>query len=442
MERISLPRKAAVIVGAQWGDEGKGKVTDFYAEDADIVVRFQGGNNAGHTVVVKDEKFAFHLIPSGATQNKQIVIGNGVVVDPKVLLSEIDNLEQHGYKVNLVLSSTAHIIFPYHRLLDGLEEESKGKYQAGTTKRGIGPCYGDKALRYGLRVYDLIHEDLLRSKLATLVPIKQKMVQAMGSDERLDADSIFKEYSAYGQRLQQYVQDTPYILNEALDQEKKVLLEGAQATMLGIDHGMYPFGTSSNAYAGGACPGSGIAPTRIGKVVGVVKAYTSRVGTGPLPTEIEGDIAHAIREEGHEYGTTTGRPRRVGWLDLVAINYARMINNFDGIFVTLLDVLQVVKEIKVCTTYEIDGKRTTQWPCQSEILERCKPVYETLPSWDPLSREKWQQIAEDAKVQQLAALPQAMQKYLEFLGTQLHTSIFGISLGPSRSETIKFHEIF
>ncbi|MHA1731880.1 MAG: adenylosuccinate synthase [Promethearchaeota archaeon] len=437
-----MPSKAAVVVGAQWGDEGKGKVTDYYAEKADVVVRFQGGNNAGHTVVVDDVKIAFHLIPSGATQNKRVVIGNGVVVDPKVLLGEIENLKDHGYDVDLVLSSTAHVIFPYHRLLDGLEEESKGKYKAGTTKRGIGPCYGDKALRYGLRVYDMVNEGLLREKLSRLLPIKQAMVKAMGSDEELELEAIVEEFIGYGKALAPYVEDTAYLLNEALDRGQRVLLEGAQATMLGIDHGMYPFGTSSNAYAGGASPGTGIGPTRIGKVVGVVKAYTSRVGGGPLPTEIHGELAHAIREEGHEYGTTTGRPRRVGWLDLVAVNYARVVNALDGIFVTLLDVLQVLPEVKVCVAYEVDGAQVDKWPLQSEILGRVKPVYKTFKAWGARDRGEWRALADQARESGVSALPREMKEYLDFVAGFLGTDLYGVSLGPNRAETVEFKPLF
>lgn len=436
------PVKAAVIVGTQWGDEGKGKITDFYAEDADLVVRYQGGNNAGHTVVLQDEKFKFHLIPSGATQKKRVVVGNGLVVDPAVLLAEVETLRERGFDPDLALSSTAHVIFPYHRIEDGLLDEAKGKYGAGTTKRGIGPAYGDKMARIGLRVSDLLDEAILREKLEWVVPLKQKWLEVLGYEEQLDLEAIYAEYLDFGKQITPFVADTAYLLNEALDAGRRVLLEGAQATMLCIDQGMYPYGTSSNAYAGGAPAGSGIGPTRIGTILGILKAYTSRVGGGPLPTELDGEIAHQIREEGHEYGTTTGRPRRVGWLDLVAVKYATIVNNLDGIFVTLLDVLQVVDTIKVCTAYELDGQISTQLPLQPKEIARVTPVYEEFSSWGRKTPAEWQAVTHAAQEQGLGALPTSMQEYLQFITEFLQVDLYGISLGPNRAETVKFKEIF
>ncbi|GAB4325444.1 MAG: adenylosuccinate synthase [Promethearchaeota archaeon] len=430
--------RAVVVVGTQWGDEGKGKITDFYAEDADLVVRYQGGNNAGHTVVVGDAKYKFHLVPSGVARGKTVVIGNGVVVDPKVLLEELDALRDGGIEPRLVLSSTAHVIFPYHRTQDGLEERAKGKYKAGTTMRGIGPAYADKAARFGLRVHDLVDPRLLREKLERIAPLKQATLRALGFEGSLDVDAIFEEYASYGRRLAPHVRDTALYLNRCLDRGEKVLLEGAQATLLCIDHGMYPFGTSSNAYAGGASTGTGIPPSRLGSVIGVTKAYTSRVGNGPLPTELDGDLAHAIREAGHEYGTTTSRPRRVGWLDLVAVKYSATLNGLSGIFVTLLDVLQVVDEVKVAVAYEIDGEETTDWPCHSEVLERAKPVYREFPSWEEMAPKGWQEVADRASRAGLKALPAEMRQYLEFVTEYLGTGLAGVSLGPDRATTVKF----
>jgi len=323
-----------VVTGASWGDEGKGKLVDLLASEAEIVVRFQGGNNAGHTVVVEGKKYKFHLLPSGAIQNKIIVIGSGVVIDPKVLFEELDLLKTEGFTPNLKISETAHVIFPFHNLIDGLEENQKGAYAAGTTKRGIGPTYCDKMSRFGIRIYDLLDENILRPKYEKIFELKRKMYKTL-----IDSGK------------DQYVTNTAFYLNQEIDQGKKILFEGAQGALLGIDHGMYPFGTSSVTWSGGVCAGTGVGPTRIDKLFGVIKAYTSRVGGGPLPTELNDDVAHQIREQGHEYGTTTGRPRRVGWIDLFNLKYAVMINHYDSLAITLLDALAGVDPIKLCVGY-------------------------------------------------------------------------------------------
>ena len=431
--------KAVVIVGTQWGDEGKGKITDYFAEKADIVVRFQGGNNAGHTVVVGTRKFKFHLLPSGAPHRKKIVIGNGVVVDPKVLLDEIKMMQDEGFEVDLKLSSTAHVIMPYHILLDGMEEAVKGKFKAGTTNRGIGPVYSDKAARFGIRVWDLLDKAILAEKLDKVLPVKQKLLEALGSTEKLDKQTIVDEYCQFGQKLRKYVVDTSDLINNYLDQGKSVLFEGAQGTLLGIDEGMYPYGTSSNSCALGVCAGASVAPTRITTIVGVTKAYTSRVGEGPVPTELSGDLANKIREQGHEYGTTTGRPRRVGWLDAVATRYTKRINNLDGIIVTLLDALSDINPVKICTNYLLDGKKLASWPIQAEILAKVQPQYLELPGWKQRSDQEWLEIA---RQQKLDALPREMQTYIAKMEELIGSKTYAVSIGADRDATILLKNVF
>ncbi|MFA6214216.1 MAG: adenylosuccinate synthase, partial [Candidatus Micrarchaeia archaeon] len=344
----------AIVVGAQWGDEGKGKVVDCYASRADIVVRFNGGANAGHTIVSGGKKFAFHHIPSGVLYPEKInIVGNGVVLEPKKFFEELSQLDGVGITPNIKISPRCHLVMPYHLALDGAEEGRKGALAAGTTKRGIGPCYSDKAARFGIRVGELLQPALFREKLHTMHTLKVKLLKEVyGVDFKQGEDEIYGQYMEYAKRLAPFVADTGEILGDALAKKKKVLFEGAQATMLDIDHGMYPFGTSSNTSAGGACTGSGIGPTAIDEVVGVVKVYTSRVGSGPLPTEIDDDVAKYIRDKGGEYGTTTGRPRRIGWLDLPTIRYAARVNGLTGLAFTRLDTLSGVKKVKVCTHYE------------------------------------------------------------------------------------------
>lgn len=425
------------IFGLSWGDEGKGKCVDYLAQKADIVVRYQGGNNAGHTVVCDGIKYKFKLIPSGAPLEKEVVIANGCVIDPKVLLDEIENLKNLNKRVNLKISSTAHVIFPFHNILDGLEEESKGKYSAGTTKRGIGPTYSDKAARWGIRIYDLINPDLLKVKLEKLFKIKKDIINTYDPEWDANLNSIFEQYKSYGEALKHYVIDTAYYLNKAIDSGKKVIFEGAQGTLLGIDHGMYPFGTSSNANALGISAGTGVPPKKIGKIIGIIKAYTSRVGGGLFPTELQNEIAEKIREQGHEYGTVTGRPRRVGWIDLFNIKYGIMINGVDYLVITLLDALEGIDPLYVCTGYELNGKTLESWPIQSEIIEKCKPIYEKFDGWEPRSREEWTRIAKEG----YNSLPENMKIYIKAIENGLSTEFAMISIGPDRMETIILKEI-
>ncbi|MBD3193421.1 MAG: adenylosuccinate synthase [Candidatus Lokiarchaeota archaeon] len=420
------------VVGLSWGDEGKGKITDYLSQKADIVVRYQGGNNAGHTVVSNGIKYKFKLIPSGAPLEKEVVIGNGCVVDPKVLLKEIENLTKLNKKVNLKLSSTAHVIFPFHRVLDGLQEKSKGDYKAGTTKRGIGPTYSDKAARWGIRVFDLTNPELLEIKLKKQYEIKSKLIKLYDPKWVSDFNEVYSEYLDYGQRLKGYVTDTAYYLNKQINNRKKVIFEGAQGTLLGIDHGMYPFGTSSNANSLGIPSGSGVPSKKINKVLGVIKAYTSRVGEGPVVTELHDKTGDQIREQGHEYGTVTGRPRRVGWLDLFNIAYSVMINGVDNIAITLLDALEGIDPLKICIGYEMEGEKLESWPIQSEFLEKCEPIYQVFEGWEKRDRKDWRQIA----LQGYNSLPKTMKNYIEFISKELKVRNSIISIGPDREETI------
>ncbi|MFX1275628.1 MAG: adenylosuccinate synthase [Promethearchaeota archaeon] len=414
-------------------NEGKGKFVDYLAQKADIVVRYQGGNNAGHTVVVDNVKYKFHIMPSGALLEKEVIISNGMVVDPQVLLEEIEEIKAKGKNVKLKLSSTAHVILPFHKVLDGLEEETKGKFAAGTTKRGIGPAYADKAARWGIRIYDLINPDILREKLTKLYDLKKKIINIYDPSWTGDLEVMYNEYKTYGEKLKPYVIDTAFYLNKQIDMGKKVIFEGAQATLLGIDHGLYPFGTSSNANALGICAGTGIPPKKIGKIIGIIKAYTSRVGGGNFPTELNGTLAEQIREQGSEYGTTTGRPRRVGWLDLFNINYSIMINGIDYIIITLLDALEGIDPLKICIGYELDGQILETWPIQSEIINKCKPIYKTFEGWKARSREEWSEIVKNG----YDALPETMKLYVNAIHEELKTKIAMISIGPNRTDTIE-----
>ena len=425
------------IIGMSWGDEGKGKFCDYLAQKADIVVRFNGGNNAGHTVVSNGIKYKFKIMPSGGPLEKEVIIANGCVVDPKVLLEEIENLKKLNKKINLKLSSTAHIIFPFHKILDGLEEESKGKYSAGTTKRGIGPTYSDKSARWGVRIFDLINPELLKVKLEKLFNLKKRIIQSFNPEWDMNLESLYEEYKRYGEMLKPYVIDTAYYLNKCIDSGKKIVFEGAQGTLLGIDHGMYPYGTSSNANALGISSGSGVPPKKIGKIIGIIKAYTSRVGGGTLPTELFNEIGNKIREQGKEYGTVTGRPRRVGWLDLFNIKYSIMINGVDSVIITLLDALEGINPIKICTAYELEGRVLESWPIQSEIIEQCKPLYKTFNGWEPKTSEEWSEIAK----QGYDALPLTMKTYIQFIKDELQTEIAMISIGPDRNDTIVLEDL-
>ncbi|UCG71130.1 MAG: adenylosuccinate synthase [Thermoplasmata archaeon] len=424
-----------VIIGTQWGDEGKGKITDFYAEDADIIARFQGGNNAGHTIVVENEVYKFHLLPSGIVRpGKTVVIGNGVVIDPKVLLYELGDIEKRGFQVNnLFISDRANLIMPYHKLLDGVQEESKKEGQKiGTTKRGIGPTYCDKIGRYGVRMIDLLDEQQLREKLESFVESRQKMLKAYGSDEEISVDEIFETYLDYGKKLGKYVTDTSVFINKAIDDGKKVLLEGAQGAMLDVDFGTYPFTTSSHTIAGGACIGLGIGPKKIDKIVGVVKAYTTRVGGGPLPTELSDEIGEHLLKKGGEYGTTTGRPRRCGWLDLVVVKHACRLNSLDAVVITKIDVLSGLKSLKVCKAYEYDGNVMNDFPGSLKVLARCRPIYDELEPWDDFTKEEGIEMAKSG----YDSLPEKMKDYITYIENNIKVPIEVVSLGPGREETV------
>ena len=419
---------ATVIVGTQWGDEGKGKVTDVFAENVDFVVRYQGGNNAGHTIVIGDERFALTLIPSGVLNpGVTPVIGNGTVVDPKVLLEEMAALSARDVDVSLVrLSANAHLIMPYHRKIDALQERFLGSGQIGTTKKGIGPAYQDKYARTGIRVQDLFDPKILRDKLDAALKEKNKTLVKLYNQLPMDAEAIAAEYLEYGRHLEAHVADTSLLLSDALRAGKEVLFEGAQGTLLDIDHGTYPFVTSSNPTAGGATIGSGVGPTAIDKVVGVTKAYISRVGSGPFPTELDDETGETMVEVGGEYGTVTGRRRRCGWLDAVALRYATRVNGLTEIALTKIDVLSEFDTLEICVAYEADGERYHELPRQHRVLYNCKPVYEEMPGWrtdisaaesfDDLPRAALDYIA---RVEELAGVPVSM-----------------VSVGPQRKATL------
>ncbi len=425
------------VIGLSWGDEGKGKFVDYIAQKSDIVVRYNGGNNAGHTIVANGIKYKFKLMPSGAPLEKECVIANGCVVDPKVLLEEIENLKNLNKQINLKLSSTAHVIFPFHRILDGLEEKTKGNYAAGTTKRGIGPTYSDKAARWGIRIFDLVNPEILKPKLEKLFKIKKELINIYDPSWNVNFETIYEEYKKYGEQLKPYVIDTAFYLNKAVDDGKHILLEAAQGSLLGLDHGFYPFGTSSNANALGISSGTGIPPKNIDKIVGIVKAYTSRVGEGKFPTELFDETADKIREQGHEYGTVTGRPRRVGWIDLFNIKYGIMINGVDKIVITLLDALEGINPIKMCTGYELEGKTLESWPIQSETIENCEPIYKSFDGWEKKTREEWLDIAKKG----YDALPETMKIYIRAIEDELKINIAMVSIGPDRRETIVIEDI-
>jgi adenylosuccinate synthase len=425
---------ALVIVGSQWGDEGKGKIVDFLADEADVVVRFQGGNNAGHSVKIGEELFALHLVPSGILRpNKVAVIGNGVVVDPGVLLKELADLESRKVSVkNLRISDRANVIMPYHRIMDGAEERLKKGAKVGTTGRGIGPAYSDKISRLGVRMCDLVDEELLREKLEFLVPMKQRMLEAYGDPAKLDARSILKEYSDYGRRLSRHVTDTGALVTSALETKKRVLFEGAQGSMLDIDHGTYPFVTSSQTVSSNAASGSGVSPLWLNDVFGVVKAYTTRVGAGPFPTELMDDIGKSIAQKGGEFGTTTGRARRCGWLDLVVTRYSSSLSGFTGMALTKIDVLGGFDKLKICTHYVLDGKKTRTIPADLRKLERCEPKYTTLPGWDDIEESRMDKILKKG----FAALPEGMRTYVKLVEKEMGTRVVLLGLGRRRNEIL------
>ena len=427
--RISGKMPATVIIGAQWGDEGKGKIVDYYANKSDYVVRYNGGNNAGHTIVVGSEVFKFHLMPSGAVQDKEVVIGNGVVLDPKVLLEEIALLESKGYKPKLHISDRVAIIMPYHRMLDGAEEALRSTGKIGTTGRGIGPCYSDKIARTGIRMCDLLDPNELRGKLEFFVMVKQKILDAYGAGAKLDFEAIYREYLDYGAKLEKYVCDTSKLVNEALDAKKNVLFEGAQGTLLDVDFGTYPYTTSSNPIAGGACTGAGVGPTKIKDVIGVVKAYTTRVGEGPMPTELKDEIGKRLLDVGREYGTTTGRARRCGWLDLAIVKFAVRLSGVNKLAITKMDVLSGLPKLKVCVGYKVDGAGGKEYevpPANLSEFAKCQPVYKEFKGFGDLSTAKsWNDLPKEAK------------KYLRFVKKFTGAKIVVVSTGPERNQTIE-----
>jgi len=418
-----------VIVGTQWGDEGKGKIVDLLSEFADIVVRFQGGNNAGHTIVVNGEQFISHLVPSGILQKKTCLIGNGMVVDPAVLVEEIDNLESKGIKVdsdNLKISEKAHIIMPYHKQIDIAREKKKGDKKIGTTGRGIGPCYEDKACRRGIRFVELIDFEGFTEKIKTVLEEKNFYLKNYLSSETLDPESIIDQYKGYAERLAPHVVNISVVMNRAIKANQQILFEGAQGTHLDIDHGTYPYVTSSNTISGNACCGSGIGPKEITGVVGIVKAYTTRVGEGPFPTELFDDIGDAIQVKGAEFGATTGRKRRCGWLDSVLLRNSARLNGLTGLAITKLDVLDELESLKICTAYEYNGEIIHDFPASIKVLKGCKPVFETLPGWP-------EDISDVRKIEDL---PQNAKNYLSRIEELTETPINIISVGPGRDQTI------
>ncbi len=418
-----------VIVGAQWGDEGKGKVVDLLAENAAVVARFQGGNNAGHTIVRGDEVFKFHLIPSGILYpGTTCVIGNGVVIDPAVLIGEIDGLKARGVDVgNLRVSANAHVIMPYHLMLDHAGEAKLGKLEIGTTKRGIGPCYADKSARLGIRVQDLLDEKILKQKIMAALEPKKLMLRPFERDPALDLQAMTEQYMLYGHRLEQHIADTAALLHRALDDEQLVIFEGAQAALLDIDHGTYPFVTSSNPVAGAACVGSGVGPRDITEVWGVAKAYATRVGAGPFPTELDDDLGDELRRRGGEFGTTTGRPRRTGWIDLVALRYASRINGMTSLVITKLDVLDGFETLKVCTGYRTaEGAEVDAFPYHQTVLHHVTPIYTELPGWN----------TDITGLRTAEELPEALLDYLRFIEEAVGVPVGLLGVGPARDQVV------
>lgn len=419
---------AVAVVGSQWGDEGKGKITDFLSKEAAYAVRSNGGNNAGHTIEIDDQTFKMRLIPSGIFASaKGAVIGNGVVINPEVLLGEVKNLEESGIDTSkLKISNRAHIIMPYHILQDEYQEEAKGANKIGTTKNGIGPAYMDKASRVGIRVCDLLEKDTFEEKLRANLKEKNELFTKVYGKDALKFDDIFDQYYEYGQKMKKYVTDTSVLVNDALDNNEKVLFEGAQGIMLDIDEGTYPFVTSSNSISGGIASGMGVGANRLNTVIGVCKAYTTRVGAGPFPTELNDETGDLIRETAHEYGTVTGRPRRVGWFDSVALRHAKRVSGINGLSLNLLDIFSGFDTVKIATAYELDGKEIDYYPASLKKLDRCKPVYEELPAWqeDITGAKSWDDLPENA------------QKFLNRISELVDIPLVTVSVGPEREQTI------
>ncbi len=418
-----------IVIGTQWGDEGKGKIIDLLAESSDYIIRYQGGNNAGHTVVIDGERFILHLVPSGILhRDKKCVIGNGVALDPKALIEEIKGLKDRDIEVgnSLFVSDQAHIIFPYHKVLDRLREEEGDRERIGTTGRGIGPCYSDKVARCGIRLADLLNGEVFKRKLSYNLKEKNKILSRAYRFKEFSFTEIYSEYTEYGKVLDAFKCDCPKLLNKAIDEGKNLLFEGAQGTLLDIDHGTYPFVTSSNASAGGACAGTGVGPTKIDRVLGVAKAYTTRVGEGPLPTEFPEDFAAEFRERGKEFGATTGRPRRCGWFDVVVVRHSILLNGIDILAITKLDILDRYSTIKICTGYRYKGKLYERFPSNIDMLKTCEPIYEEYPGWNDSTK----------KARTFSGLPLNARRYIERLSSLLEVEIGIISVGSNRNETI------
>lgn len=421
---------STVVIGAQWGDEGKGKIIDILSQDADYIVRYQGGNNAGHTVVIGSESFILHLIPSGILhRGKCCIIGNGVVVNPAALIEEIRKLKARNIDVdkNLLISEQAHIIFPYHWKIDELREIAKGKGRIGTTKRGIGPCYTDKVTRCGIRMIDLLDGDMFSAKLKNNLKEKNAVLKNVYGFKGYSFKEIYSEYMEYRKQIKHFIANTTIIINDALDRGKNVLFEGAQGTLLDVDFGTYPYVTSSNSTAGGACIGAGVGPSRIGKVIGIVKAYTTRVGEGPFPTEFSDDLMKRIRDKGNEFGATTGRPRRCGWFDSLIVRHSVMVNGIKEIIVTKLDVLDDLEEIKICTGYVYKKRRYRTFPANTETLFDIKCEYETLPGWQ----------CDTSSIKSFDKLPQNAKRYLKRLSQTTGAKISMVSVGSDRKQIFK-----
>ena len=425
---------AIVVIGTQWGDEGKGKIVDHLAEKADVVVRYQGGNNAGHTVVVNGIQHKLHLLPSGILfPGCLCIIGNDVVIDPEVLLQEMETMQERGIDVSsLRISNRAHLIMPYHRLFDALEETMKGEQKVGTTGRGIGPCYQDRAARTGIRMVSLLDRQAFADELRTNLDYKNRILTRVFNEKALDFEAVFTQYCEFAEKLRPYVADTATLLHQQLVAGKKILFEGAQATMLDLSHGTYPYVTSSNPSAGAASVGSGVGPRCLDKVIGVVKAYSTRVGSGPFPTELLDAVGDSIRETGHEYGTTTGRPRRCGWLDACVLRYARMINGIDCIALTRLDILDQLPVLKICTGYRYQGKILEEFPASLKVLGEVEPVYEEVPGW----------LTDISGVRKYQDLPENCRLYLEKITSSTGMRIGIVSVGPEREQTILLETMF
>ncbi len=426
---FNMKGRTDVIVGTQWGDEGKGRVIDVLAARSGMVVRYQGGANAGHTVVVENEKYVFHLLPSGILYpDKVCVIGNGVVLDPEVLFEELDALNMKGKNLaKLIISNGAHVVMPYHKQIDKLAEAARSEgHKIGTTGRGIGPCYSDKFERIGIRAEDLVNSEILKEKLSLNIKLKNELLTKIYGAEPLDFDEIYKTALAWGKRIEPMLGDAYLEIDNALESGINILFEGAQATLLDIDHGTYPFVTSSSPCAGGACTGTGVSPRSIGRVIGVTKAYCTRVGEGPFPTEDKGSVGELLRANGGEFGATTGRPRRCGWNDLVGVNYAIKINGIEGIALTKLDVLSGFDEIEVCTAYEINGKIQKNFPSSCTDLAKAHPIFEELPGWKKDIRD----------CRKFEELPQEAQDYVRFIEARTGTPVILIGVGPGREDTI------